>query len=366
MLASPHPQQDARLRSLERYGILDTDPEPAFDDIVDLIAAICEVPVALVSFVQADRQWFKAETGTGLCETPIEQSICSHAILEDDLLEVSDTWEDPRTADNPLCRGEAPFRFYAGAVLRDGEGLPLGTLCVLDRVPRRLNQVQRKALTALAGQVMRELELRLALRREELLRREIDHRVKNSLTSIGALISLQSARTVHAETRDALDSVRQRVAALTSLHAELHDASDGVQVRLDRFLRRAADAMRGMLGDGVSLQIDVEPATLDSRQANSIALLVNEFVANAAKHAFPGGRRGRVMIRGRHGDDGYLLDCSDDGVGDAETIAAFERSDGLGMRIISASAASIPGKSYWSAGEPGLRLLVEMGALDRA
>ena len=132
MEAKPHPQQSDRLRALYSYDILDTDREKDFDDIVKLAAAVCGTAISVVNLIDSDRQWFKAETGLGVRETPLATSICSHIILEDEFVEIRDTLEDLRMADNPLCCGESGLRFYAGALLMTEQGLPLGTLCVLE------------------------------------------------------------------------------------------------------------------------------------------------------------------------------------------------------------------------------------------
>ena len=186
MEAAPHPQQSARLAALHSYEVLDTDPEQDFDDIVNLAAATCGTAISVVNFIDAERQWFKAETGLGVRETPLATSICSHVILEKDFVEIHDTLDDPRMKDNPLCCGDPGFRFYAGALLKTEEGLPLGTLCVLDHHPRELTALQRDTLRVLARQVMAILEARKALRTADVLRREVDHRVKNSLQSLSS------------------------------------------------------------------------------------------------------------------------------------------------------------------------------------
>ncbi|TMV36498.1 GAF domain-containing protein, partial [Thioclava sp. BHET1] len=145
---------------LQDYQILDTLPESDFDDIVKLASAICGAPVSLISFVDADRQWFKAETGFGQSETSLQKSICAHALHEEEFLEIRDARDDLRAQDNPLVRVDGGVRFYAGALLKSEEGVPLGTLCVLDYEPRSLNAVQRDALRVLARQVMTLLETR--------------------------------------------------------------------------------------------------------------------------------------------------------------------------------------------------------------
>jgi PAS domain S-box-containing protein len=157
-----------RLKALRATGILDTDREQAFDDIVELASSLCEAPVAVVNLIDADRQWFKAEVGLGVRETPLETSFCRHALLEVDRLVVPDASVDPRFACNPLVTAEGGFRFYAGVLLRGENGAPLGTLCVLDVVPRPegLTALQSRALEVMASQVMTLLDLRRGLARE--------------------------------------------------------------------------------------------------------------------------------------------------------------------------------------------------------
>jgi GAF domain-containing protein len=148
---------------LREYGVLDSLPEADFDDIAFLASYICETPVALVSLVDEDRQWFKAKVGTAREETSRDVAFCAHAILQPgDIFVVPDALADPRFATNPLVRDER-FRFYAGAPLVSPEGMPLGTLCVFDHVPRTLSADQTRALGALAREVVIHLELRRAL-----------------------------------------------------------------------------------------------------------------------------------------------------------------------------------------------------------
>ena len=123
MVPAAKPVNEAqRLKALRDLDVLDTPPEQAFDDLVGLAAQICQAPLAMVSLVDAERQWFKAETGLGVRETPIETSICAHVILEEDFVEIHDTLEDTRMQDNPLCCGDPGLRFYAGALLRTEDG----------------------------------------------------------------------------------------------------------------------------------------------------------------------------------------------------------------------------------------------------
>lgn len=164
----------ARLKALADYQVLDTDYEAAFDGIVKLAANVCNAPVALISFVDENRQWFKSEIGLGVRETPLEASMCRHAILEQDFLVIADTLIDGRTKNNPLVTAtKNSLRFYAGALLKSGDHA-LGTLCVLDYQPRGLTDTQIGALKLLRDQVMHLLDFRRLHLTQRLLVKELD------------------------------------------------------------------------------------------------------------------------------------------------------------------------------------------------
>ncbi len=158
----------ARLAALAAYDILDTPPEEGFDDVVHLAAQLCGTPIALVSLVGADRQWFKARIGFPRSETGLDASVCAHALAAPDVFTIPDLAEDPRTRANPLVTGEPHIRFYAGLPLRTEDGV-LGTLCVIDTVarPAALTDAQADALRRLARQVVSLLEARRTLKRSE-------------------------------------------------------------------------------------------------------------------------------------------------------------------------------------------------------
>lgn len=151
-----------RLRVLADYRVMDTASEKAFDDLTRLAAAICDVPISLVSLVDDRRQWFKARYGLTTAETPRESAFCEHALGRDEPLVIEDAQADPTFRDNPLVTGEPHIRFYAGAPLRVREGARLGTLCVIDRQPRRLSEHQLHCLRILRDAVVSQLELRKA------------------------------------------------------------------------------------------------------------------------------------------------------------------------------------------------------------
>ncbi len=160
-MKAPLPKNEAqRLKVLWQYDLLDTVPEEVFDDMTDLAAHICEAPIALISLVDEDRQWFKSRVGLSEQETSRDISFCAHAILQNGLFIVPDATQDPRFKDNPLVTGKQKIRFYAGVPLKSPDGYALGTLCVLDQKPREMRPEQKRALMVLARLVQTQLELR--------------------------------------------------------------------------------------------------------------------------------------------------------------------------------------------------------------
>lgn len=157
----PIPKNEkARLDSLRNCMVLDTPPEDHFNDITVLASYICETPIALISLVDSDRQWFKSKVGILKSETPRDIAFCAHAIMQKDVFVVPDATLDPRFKNNPLVVSDPKIRFYAGATLLTSQHHALGTLCVADYVPRSLSQQQLAALKLLSRQVVALLELR--------------------------------------------------------------------------------------------------------------------------------------------------------------------------------------------------------------
>lgn len=168
MPAAPKPENEVeRLKALWSYELLDTKPEDAFDAMTKLAANLCGTPIAIVSLVDADRQWFKSQCGLGgVSATSRDAAFCSYAILQNGVFEVPDATADPRFADNALVVGEPRIRFYAGMPLVEPGGMTLGTLCVIDRTPRRLTNEQKQHLERLARAVVGLIAMRI--RRSEL------------------------------------------------------------------------------------------------------------------------------------------------------------------------------------------------------
>lgn len=180
--------EQGRLEALQRYEILDTPPEQEFDDLVQLAGLICDAPIALVTLIDAERQWIKARVGLAVSETTRDTAFCAYTILDREPMIVPDALEDARFAQNPYVTGDPNVRFYAGVPLVTFDGYALGSLCVLDRKPRELTADQRAALGALARQVVGQLELR----------RDVARRL--ALAQVDTVTMLAAAAEAHDET----------------------------------------------------------------------------------------------------------------------------------------------------------------------
>ena len=341
MEAKKHPFEAARLAQLRAFEILDTDPEDDFDEIVKLAAALCDLPASTITFVDDSRQWFKARHGMPPETAPLKLALCAHTVLETDLLEIPDTLEDARTSDNPLCHSAPGCRFYAGVPLMSDGGLPIGTLCVLGFEPKTLTPLQRDTMKVLANHVMKLLELRKSLAYEEGLRHEVDHRVKNSLQTISSMTRLKKRKAEQEETKDALAGIESLIETTAALHALIYRSDKEGRVSLSELMNAAKILIEQTLPENILLSLSAENAIVPTATASGLLLVVNEFVANSIKHAFPNGRTGQITIRGtRTGDMSYKLNCADDGVG-YPACGTETNTSGIGRRLIKSVAAKI-------------------------
>ena len=224
MKAALPESEQARLQALHRYDILDSEAEQAYDDITKIASCIAQTPIALISLVDGERQWFKSKVGLSVAETSRDVAFCAHALLDAHRpLLVPDALEDERFLDNPLVTGAPNIRFYAGAPLMTSDNQALGTLCVIDRTPRELTPDQVQALTALSRQVVTNLELRRAsadLRSASAAREVYLSQLENYQLKLEAA----NARLHDISRTDALTGVGNRAAFDERLREELYRA----------------------------------------------------------------------------------------------------------------------------------------------
>ena len=185
------PDEAKRLEALRNLNVLDTAPEREFEALVSAAALVCGMPISLITLIEQDRQWFKANYGLpGVTETPRDISFCAHALHGNGIMEVEDATADPRFAENPLVTGEPDVRFYAGVPLMLANGQPVGTLCVIDRTPGKLTPEQRDILTHLGYAAVRALEARIALNEEHELRLIESRSASIVANSLDAIVSV--------------------------------------------------------------------------------------------------------------------------------------------------------------------------------
>ena len=276
-----------RLSALRHYEILDTPAESDFDDIARLARLICQAPHAVISFVDADRQWFKTDVGLGVSQTNLDVSICAHAINQRELFVVPDTLADDRFANNPLVVGPPHLRFYAGALLTTNDGDRIGTLCVLDTRPRELSEDQKDALRALAGQVMAQLDLRLALRTQsrtlgDLERAAIELRAAKDSADAANRAKERFIAALSHELRTPLTPVlmaAESMAADEALPEETREHGRMIRRNVQLQIRLVSDLLDVSRINTGKLELKLEPTDLHELIRHSVAMCSRDAVA---------------------------------------------------------------------------------------
>lgn len=327
-----------RIAAVRRYDILDTPPDGAFDRITAMAARRFGVPIAVVSIVDSDRIWFKSRHGLDIDQVGRDPGLCAAAVLKAAPHLVPDARLDPEALANPLVAGGFGLCFYAGVPLTTHDGFNLGTLCVIDREPHPIDQAQLEDLKDLASVVMDQMELRLSARRAvaqaQMMAREIDHRVMNSLQLVASMLAMQGRSIDNADAVRALEIAAGRVGAISRVHRHFYKA-DGERTSCIAFLRRLCADLSSILAH----RIDVEGDDLEmpARSIQPIGLIVNELTTNAVKHA-----RGRIAVSLHKADRLCEMRVSDEGDG---LPAGFDpsASKGLGMRVVTLLAGKLGG-----------------------
>ncbi|MEO6433925.1 MAG: histidine kinase dimerization/phosphoacceptor domain -containing protein [Sphingomicrobium sp.] len=329
-----------RMAAVRRYDVLDTPPDGAFDRITALAARRFGAPIAIISIVDEDRIWFKSHHGLPVTEITREPGLCASAILSDDPHILTDASVDPRSLANPLVAGDFGLRFYAGVPLTTSDGHNLGTLCVIDKQARPIDEGQIEDLKDLASVVMDQLELRLSARsavsRAELMAKEIDHRVMNSLQFVSGLLNMQSRSPDMGDATAHLQIAANRVAAVAQVHRHFY-AGDEATTSCVAFLERLGADLEAIL----SRPIRVEGASgnVPNSWIQPIGLIVNELVTNAAKHG-----AGRIDVLYEIEKEMHALIVSDEGRDLPDDFNPAAASKSLGMRVVRSLAKQLGGE----------------------
>ncbi len=328
------------MSAVRRYDILDTPPDGAFDRITALAARRFDVPISIISIVDENRIWFKSRHGLPEVEQiGRDPGLCASAILSPEPYILPDARLDPRSLANPLVAGDFGLRFYAGIPLQTSDGCNLGTLCVIDKAPRVVSQAQIDDLSDLASMVVDQLELRLsflnAIARAQLMSREIDHRVSNSLQFVSSLLGMQSRSLRGTEAEGHLQAAAARVSAVGQVHKHFYSETQP-EVSCIGFLRRLCADLSHILGRPISVDGDEGKEPVDNIQP--IGLIVNELVTNAAKYG-----AGQIEVRYEVRGGERELSVCDQGEG---LPAGFDpdTNSGLGMRVVTSLSKQLNGR----------------------
>ncbi|WP_197277045.1 sensor histidine kinase [Sphingomonas profundi] len=328
-----------RIAAVRRYDVLDTPPNGAFDRITALAARRFGVPISIISIVDEDRIWFKSHHGLSAQQIDRGPGLCASAILANDPYLLPDASLDPRSLANPLVAGDFGLRFYAGIPLTTSDGYNLGTLCVIDKEPRPIDESQIEDLKDLASIVIDHLEMRLsaqhAVSQAKLMAREIDHRVMNSLQFVSGLLAMQSRTPDVGPAASHLQLAANRVAAVAQVHRHFY-ADEADEASCIAFLRRLCEDLATILGRLIVVHGD--DGKVPTTWIQPIGLLVNELVTNAAKHG-----AGRIDVTYAHEAGEHRIVVCDQGEGLPADFDPAAAAKSLGMRVVTSLARQLGG-----------------------
>lgn len=394
MIVAPKPDdEEKRLQALRDYDVLDTGAEASFNDVVHMVSAICEVPIALVSLVDAERQWFKAKVGLDAKETSRDLAFCAHAVLHKQPMVIENALEDERFCDNPLVTGEPGIRFYAGVPLVTPDGHGVGTLCAIDTQSRTLSDWQLQLLQALASHVVHLLELRIRYRDSVRLANELSESKQQVLkmaqhnrrflanlnhelrTPLNAIVGFSGRLVRRLEREQVPDYVTEGINAIQKASGHLSHLIDDVLdlSKLDAGKMRRMEApfaLYDLLNDvillnqerankhTISLALNLQTSLPDTvyGDARKIGQVLMNVVSNAVKYT-PAGKT--IAINVAYSEPELKVEVQDEGVGiSSENLnrifSEFEQIDnplsdrdggtGLGLAIVSRIMELLDGK----------------------
>lgn len=394
MIVAPKPDdEEQRLQALRDYDVLDTGAEASFNDVVHMVSAICEVPIALVSLVDAERQWFKAKVGLDAQETSRDLAFCAHAILHRQPMVIENALEDERFCDNPLVTGEPGIRFYAGVPLVTPDGHGVGTLCAIDTQSRTLSDWQLQLLQTLASHVVHLLELRIRYRDSVRLANELSESKQQVLkmaqhnrrflanlnhelrTPLNAIVGFSGRLVRRLEREQVPDYVTEGINAIQKASGHLSHLIDDVLdlSKLDAGKMRRMEApfaLYDLLNDvillnqerankhTISLALNLQTSLPDTAygDARKIGQVLMNVVSNAVKYT-PAGKT--IAINVAYSEPELKVEVQDEGVGiSSENLnrifSEFEQIDnplsgrdggtGLGLTIVSRIMELLDGK----------------------
>lgn len=347
-----------RLAALHDSGLLDQPNDPFFDRITRLAANALGAEIALVSLVDADRQWFKSAHGLAVRETPRAHSFCAHAIEQEGIMVVPDARQDPRFMTNPLVTGEPEIAFYAGAPLVTSDGHALGTLCVIDRSPRAVfDGTSRQILLDLAASVMDEVERVRRDRHAERLQivaDELQHRMGNIYALVGSLVSRLDKTEIDKDVF--VRRLREKISALARAQALL-SASQWRQVSLAEL---AEAVLAPLCVEAARRRYSIQQGddlALSPHGAFIVTLMLGELAANAAKHGALRGGAGTASLSWRADGPDVVIEWREQG---GEPALAATQSEGFGSKILRQIVPlDVKGSATWTLDAEGFHYALE-------
>ncbi|MFT6029373.1 MAG: K+-sensing histidine kinase KdpD [Oleiphilaceae bacterium] len=335
--AELHPQEEDRLVELLKFEVLDSDDEICFDELTEIASTICGTPISLISLVDSQRQWFKSRVGLDARETPKSLAFCAHAILQQDIFEVPNALADERFADNPLVTESPDIRFYAGQPLITSNGLPIGTLCVIDTQPRSLSDEQKRALEILAKQVINQLELRLHARKMQRMNKQreqfygvLAHDLKSPFNGVLGLSRLL------VDSSDNLEVDKVKLYSKEILNSSLriyqildeilqwteHSALTGKPILSSLAIKECVDNSTELLSESIkakdiNINIQVSPSIEAIGNKALFKTTVRNLISNAIKYSPKGGS---IFIKASNKEQNMHFTIQDEGEGIPDSL----------------------------------------------